>query len=104
MIIVNGCILAKVMTGGELDADGFPTPTSVSWSEPFPCRVTTKRRNNLGEQNGNTFIESSYEVLVESWPFEVERVRLTQLGRELGEFSIIQTEILDSVNAIKIIV
>jgi hypothetical protein len=104
MVIVNGTIQAKIKTGGGLDADGYPIKPDASWSQPIPCRVTTNNLNNLGKHNGNTFVIASYEVLIESQPFESERVKLTQLGRDLGEFSVLSAECLESVGILKIVV
>jgi hypothetical protein len=104
MIIVNGTITAKVKTGGGLGLDGYPVKPSASWGDPIPCRTVTLRKNNLGKQNGNTFITASYEVLIEPQPFEAERVRLTEYGRDLGEFSVMWIEYLEAVGVLKIVV
>jgi hypothetical protein len=104
MIIENGTITAKVKTGGDLDADGYPVKPDETWEQPVPCHVKLNRKNNLGKQNGNTFIIASYEVLIEPQPFESERVRLTEHGRDLGEFSVLWTEYLEAVGALKIVV
>ncbi|MDR0657691.1 MAG: hypothetical protein LBG18_01930 [Mediterranea sp.] len=104
MIIVNGSITAKAKTGGGLDMDGYPVKPAETWGQPIPCNVKVNKRNNLGKQNGNTFKIASYEVLIEPQPFESERVRLTEYGRDLGEFSVMWTEYLDAVGALKIVV
>jgi len=104
MVIVNGTITAKVKTGGGLNADGYPVKPEESWLQPVPCHVRLNSKNNLGKQNGNTFVTASYEVLVELQPFEYGRVKLTQHGRDLGEFSVLWTECLDAVRALKIVV
>jgi hypothetical protein len=104
MIIVNGTITAGVMTGGGFDANDYPIKPDESWSLPIPCHVKMNRRNNLGKHNGNTFIIASYEVLIEPQPFEAERVKLTENGRDLGEFSVMYTEYLEAVGAVKIVV
>ena len=104
MIVVNGYIQAKVKTGGGLDANGNPGRPSATFGEYIPARITTNNKNNLGKQNGNTFIIASYEILIEPQLFEAERIKLTQKGRDLGEFSVIWAEYLEAVEAIKIIV
>jgi hypothetical protein len=86
MIIANGTITAK------------------TWAQPVPCHIKVNRGNNLGKQNGNTFTVASYEVLIESQPFNAGRVRLTENGRDLGEFSVLWTERLNAVGAVKIVV
>jgi hypothetical protein len=104
MLIVNGTIAAKIKSGGGLDADGYPVKPSASWSPPVPCHVRMNRKNNLGKKNGNSFTVASYEVLIEPQPFESERVRLTEYGRNLGEFSVLWTEYIEAVGLLKIVV
>jgi hypothetical protein len=62
------------------------------------------RKNNLGKQNGNAFTIASYEVYIEMQPFEAERINLSENGKDLGEFSVLWTEQLDAVCALKIVV
>lgn len=101
---MNGTIQARLKTGGGLDADGYPVKSVESWSPPVPCHVRMNRKNNLGKQNGNSFTVASYEILIEPQPFETERVKLTEHGRGLGEFSVLWTEYLDAVGSLKIVV
>jgi hypothetical protein len=104
VIIVNGKIFEKVKSGGGLDGAGNPVQTSAVWGNPIPCHISVNKRNNLGKQNGNTFTVASYEVLIEPQPFYAERVRLTEHGRDLGEFSVMFSEYLEAVGATKIVV
>lgn len=104
MIIVNGNIMAKVKSGGGFDGGGNPVKTSESCGDPIPCRITVNKRDNLGKQNGNTFTVASYEVLISPQPFTAERVKLERFGKDLGEFSVMFTEYLEAVGAIKIVV
>ncbi|MCL1932843.1 MAG: hypothetical protein FWF53_03375 [Candidatus Azobacteroides sp.] len=104
MVIINGTIQAKVKTGGGLDENGNPARPSETFGEPIPARVITNNKNNLGKQDGNTFIAASYEILIEPQTFEAERVRLTRFGRDMGEFSVMSAEYLETVGSVKIIV
>jgi hypothetical protein len=104
MIIVNGTIQGKLMTGGGLNMDGYPVKPSEALCDKIPCRVKVNKKDNLGKQNGNTFTIASYEVLIDTQPFDTERVKLTEHGRDLGEFSVLWTEYLEAVNALKIVV
>jgi hypothetical protein len=104
MIIENGEIQAKAKTGGGLDADGYPVKPSEDWLQPIPCRIVVNKRDNLGKHDGNTFKIASYKVLIEPQPFDYERVRLTEYGRDLGEFSVMFVEYLDAVSALQIVV
>ena len=104
MIIVNGKITAKVKSGGGIDGEGNPVKPSESWGDPIYCSITVNKRNNLGKQNGNSFTVASYEILIGPQPFTAERVKLERLGKNLGEFSVMFTEYLEAVGAIKIVV
>jgi hypothetical protein len=104
MVIVNGTISAKLKQGGGLDAAGYPLDVTASWAPPVPCRVSVNSKSNIGKQNGNTFTTASYTVLIEYQPFEAERVKLTEHGRDLGEFPVMYTEYLDVVGKLKIVV
>jgi hypothetical protein len=104
MIIENGTIEAKAKAGGGFDEDGYPVKPEEIFGVPIPCNVQVNKRNNLGKQNGNTFKIASYIVLIEPQPFEAERVRLNRLGKDLGEFSVMFTEWLEAVGALRIVV
>jgi len=104
IILFNGTIQAKVNSGGGLDENGNPIRLSDAFNEPISCRVVTNKKNNLGKQNGNSFIIASYEVLIELQPFDAGVVRLTQHGRELGIFPVICIERLEEVGVVKITV
>lgn len=104
MVIVNGTIQVKEKTGGGLDGNGNPVRPSESFAEPIPCRITTNKKNYLGKQDGNTFIAASYEILIEPQKFEAERIKLTRFKRDLGVFSVMSSEYLEAVGAIKIVV
>jgi hypothetical protein len=104
MTFENGMIQTKMKTGGGFDSNDYPIESSESWSEPIPCHIKVNRKNNLGKQNGNAFTIASYEVFIELQPFESERVKLTEHGQDLGEFSVLWTECLDAVCALKIVV
>ncbi|MDR0207340.1 MAG: hypothetical protein LBI45_08815, partial [Bacteroidales bacterium] len=90
--------------GGGFDTNGYPVEPSESWSEPIPCHVKVNRKNNLGKQNGNSFTIASYEVLIDLQPFDAERIRINSHFGEIGEFSVLWTECLENVGAVKIVV
>lgn len=104
MIIVNGTIEAKIKTGGGLDENGNPIPSSNVWGAPIPCNISVNKKSNLGKQNGNTFTIASYGALIPLQPFDAGIVRLTHYGQSLGEFPVMHTELLNAVGATKITV
>jgi hypothetical protein len=93
MLVVNGSISGRVKTGGGLDGNGNPVRLSPEWEQPIPCHIKVNRGNYLGKQNGNTFTSASYEVLIESQPFEAERVKLVdESGRRSGDEYLLVSE------------
>ncbi|MDR0864962.1 MAG: hypothetical protein LBO74_08530 [Candidatus Symbiothrix sp.] len=104
MIIENGTIAAKTKAGGGFDDNDYPIKPEETFGAPIPCNVQVNKRNNLGKQNGNTFKVASYIVLIEPQPFEAERVQINRLGKDLGEFSVMFTEWLEAVGALRIVV
>ena len=92
------------MSGGDLGADGYPDKPAQTWEKPISCRIIQNRKNNLGKQDENTFVIVQYEVLIDPVVFDAERVKLICNGRDLGEFSVLWTEYLDAVGALKIVV
>lgn len=105
MIIENGSITIKIKEGGGLGGNGNPLSPTCRWGTPVPCQIRANIRNNLGKSNGNSFIVASYEVLIEGVSFESERVKLQDaVGKEIGEFSVIQAEALREVGLVKILV
>lgn len=104
MIIVNGTVSAKIASGGGLDGNGNPVAPQDTWGAPIPCNIAVNRQSSVGRQNGNTFTVASYEVLISLQPFDAGTVKIAQLGRDLGAFSVISTEHLSAVGATKITV
>ncbi|MDR1197534.1 MAG: hypothetical protein LBK94_00785 [Prevotellaceae bacterium] len=104
VIVVNGIIYPIIKTGGGIDENGNPAQPSETFGEPIPCRIKTNKRNNLGKVDGNRFVVASYEVLIDIQPFSANKVKLERLGNNLGNFSVISTDPLDVVKAIRILV
>jgi hypothetical protein len=104
MIIENGTIATMTKAGGGFDDNDYPVKPEETFGAPIPCNVQVNKRNNLGKQNGNTFKVASYIVLIEPQPFTAERVKLTAHGRDLGNFSVLWTEYLEAVEALRVVV
>ncbi len=103
--MVNGTICYQIKTGGGTDTSGDPIPVSSSWSDPVECNIRTNTHNNKGTYQGGQFTVSAYEILLEATEFSAERVRITN-NRDisLGEFQVQNTQFLDNVGRVKIIV
>jgi hypothetical protein len=104
MIIVNGTVEGKLLSGGGLDENGNPNVAQDTWGAPIPCNISVNKRNNLGKQNGNSFTVASYEILIALQAFDAGSVRLTEHGRGLGVFSVMYAEQLGAVGITKIVV
>jgi len=105
MIPTNGHILVGNSTGGGIDADGIPIPSSVEWSEEIPCRVQTVNHNNKGVYQDGKFVQSAYLLFIPLvTPFSADRVRIVHSGVDLGEFEVQDVEVLTLVGKIKITV
>lgn len=106
MIIANGTIEAKIKTGGGIDPEtGYPIPPSVSWGNAIACQYRANEFSNQGKVNGEAFTVASYEILIDEQPYDAETLRLRDVcGRILGEFSVIETELLQAVCQLRIVV
>lgn len=105
MILVNGHIKAKIKSGGGLDGNGNPIPSTGTWGSDIPCRHKANRSSFKGKSNGNTFTVASFEILIESQPFPYEQIQLFgEDGAKIGEYSIMWKENLDAVGNLKITV
>ena len=106
MIIANGTIELKQKSGGGIDPEtGYPVKPSVTWGDPIPCQYTANKYDNLGRANGEHFKVAEYSVLIEEQPVDTEQLRLKDRdGNVVGEFSIIQAELLEAVCEMKILV
>jgi hypothetical protein len=106
MIIANGAIEMKTKTGGGLDpVTGYPVIPIVDWGEPIPCQYRANKYSNKGKINGEAFTIASYEILIEEQPLEGEVLRLrNKAGEEVGEYPIIEIEMLEAVAQIRITV
>ena len=104
MIIENGVIFPRIVSGGGFDAKRNPIPVTESWGDPIRCHVKVNHYNGHGKANGNTFTVASYEILIDDIPFDATVIKIEQDGKQLGQHSILSAQRLHSVGAIKIMV
>jgi len=108
MIIENGTIEIKYKTVKGIDAEtGFPAVSEdITWGGPIPCQWQTTRYSNLGQSEAGNVTVAHYSILIESEKaFTGEQIRLRDnYGNVLGEFSVIQVEILSAVCQLRITV
>jgi hypothetical protein len=104
VIVPNGTVCVKVSTGGGLDENGNPVKPESDWGFPIPAYIKVNRYSELGVKDGDSFRIASYEVLIEAQPFQAAHVKLATKDRQLGAFPVIQTEQLQAVGAVKILV
>lgn len=101
----NGTLQYNIHTGGGFNDEGEPVASVDTWSEEVRCFIRTAT-NNTGRYEDGTFIQASYEVLVESGqvPLEANRVKLTRGATELGDFAVQGRPLLTAMDRIKIVV
>lgn len=108
MIIQNGTIEVKSKSAGGIDPEtGYPIPSgNVTWGEPIPCQWQANKYNNLGKSEGGNFTVAHYSILIESEKaFTAEQIMLRDnYGNVLGEFSIIEVEVLQAMCQMRIMV
>lgn len=108
MIIQNGYIRFKRMTGGGLDAAGYPVGATETLSDSIDCQYTPRSMNLAGKNAaGEPHIRQSYTILIEDagTPVRDETVLLYDVyGIEIGEFEVIQIKPLPSVGQIRLYV
>lgn len=115
MIIENGILSIKVKTSEGFDSDGFVLqPVEEVFSPSVPCQIIPLSVNNLATSSaGSAVIRRSYEILLDKndvfremqkTTFLHEEIKLVYNGVNLGEFSVISEQVLDTVNQIKITV
>lgn len=107
MIIENGALKYLAGTaGGGIGDDGKPVKRTDVWSEAIPCNIRINNRNNLGRKEGTAFVIAAYIVTLERRTgFDPGRIQLfNDEGQSLGEFPVVSIEVLEAVNAIKIVV
>ena len=105
MEIENGILTPMVITPAGRDEKGYMVPASSAPGAPVHCNIKTVKMNNVGKQDGNFFKIASYEVLIDLIPFSATSVKLAyDDGQDLGEFAVISTIPMRSVNLLKILV
>lgn len=104
MIIANGTLRPRldVRGAGGIDPETghFKTPAAELWGDPVPCQWSADRYDALARtrENGESYTERSYTVLVDAVPFRADTVRLSDAeGSPMGEFSVKWSEPLAAV-------
>lgn len=109
MIIENGYIEVKTKTGGGIDpTTGYPVPVGFAYGDPIPCQYYPNRVNLQGRTgDGEAYTVLGFTILLDltQGEFNFERIRLSSMSHSMvGEFSVVQVEVLQAVNQIKITV
>lgn len=99
----NGILRYQIISENGFNDDGEPF-ASVAWSEAIPCSIKTVTNNSKGRYEDGKFNQASYEVLVETIPLDVRRIRLERDGILLGEYPIQGLPTPTTMGRVKIIV
>lgn len=100
----NGYIKRFLSQDEAIDEFGEPVAQQTSWSDPIPCSIKTNNDTRKGKYEDGEFRQASFIILIESVGFDAERVKLSRLGEELGEYRIMSVEPLVTVGRTQIMV
>lgn len=102
----NGVLKYEIVAESEeLNEYGeIATGQSAAWSEDIPCSIKTNSDSRKGKYEDGEFRQASFTVLIEMSPAEINRVKLSRLGEDLGEYRVLSVEPLASVGRIRIVV
>lgn len=108
MIIANGYIRVKTLTGGGLDANGFPVPASESLSGYVECQYRASSLNLAALSDaGEPIVSQSYTILIESGrsPFTAETIVLYDAQMAVvGEFEVRRIQELQRLGQVRLYV
>lgn len=107
MIIQNGTIELKESRGAGLDYEtGHPVKAKEdSWGCPIPCQFIPSVNRMARTVNGEHYVQTSYEILIEEHPICSEQLRLRdRRGGVIGEYSILSATPLEAVDEVRILV
>lgn len=99
----NGVLRYQIISRNGFNDDGEPI-ASDAWSDVIPCSIKTVTNNSKGRYEDGKFNQASYEVLVETIPLDVRRIRLERDGILLGEYPIQGLPTPTTMGRVKIIV
>ena len=100
----NGILRYQIISDNGFNDDGEPVRSSDSWSEIIPCSIKAVTNNSKGRYEDGKFNQASYEVLVETIPLDVRRVKLERDGITLGEYPVQGLPTPTTMGRVKIIV
>lgn len=77
------------------DDDGCPVAEVVEWSDPVECFIAINEvaihHPSPGETDGG-YTRRSYELLTERMDLDTDRIQLSQYGRLIGEFNVVNIQ------------
>ena len=130
---LNGTLKVALTSKAVVNEYGEITQSSVEWSNPIDCCITTNSDNRKGKYEDGEFRASAYMVLledsetiykalrnadntlvnvgndggilgVEYQTANIDRVMLSRYGENLGEFRVQSIELFPSVGRVQLIV
>ena len=100
----SALVTIPVTTGGNIDDDGYPVEHPSSYGSPIECQVVPVKVDRLAKDSTERVKAESYDLYVamSSIDGDICILRLTWLGRDLGNFSVTSIEPLPAVQQLKI--
>ena len=105
MLFINGHIEFARNSGGGIDSGtGYPAPVMTEWEDDIPCQFRAPKMDLKAKSaDGSSFIDVSYEILIEWQVIPSERIRLCSFdGNLIGEYQVIRVMPLREVSKVKI--
>ena len=103
--MINGTLQCKTRATEGFDIEGNPSPEAGKWSDYIDCFIQTNTHSNKGTYQDGRFTIAAYTVLIETQPFDADRIKLvTDKGKHLGEFQVQDIQFMDIVGRVKITV
>lgn len=100
----NGVIRIISVQDGGLNEYGEPVASQTVIGDPIPCSIKTNNDTRKGKYEDGEFRQASFLILIEMSQFHADRIKVSRLGEELGEYRILSVEPLSTVGRVQIMV
>lgn len=102
---MEGSVRKKFHVAGGVNADGEPTPSTVSWGDPVPCKYVANTLSNKGTYQDGEFTHSEYIVTIKDLSFSADQIQLlNRQEKVVCEKRVLSLEVLDDIRRVKITV
>jgi hypothetical protein len=106
----NGTLQIETVSSGGVNEYGEPTSAVSSYSDAIACNIKTNSDNRIGKYEDGEFRIASFTILVELEDdvaekiLEAKRIKLTRFTESLGEYRVMNAELLPTVGRVQLTV